>query len=102
MAWASEPRDDDVMLDRFCGAGTILIERAHLGKYAMLLGSDRDPAPLAAARINVGARYKPIQLENWDAAALPLAAASVSKIVTNTPWGIRDGSHGENPHPYPH
>jgi tRNA (guanine6-N2)-methyltransferase len=101
LAWASEPRDDDVVLDPFCGAGTILIERAHLGKYAMLLGSDRDQAALAAARTNVGARYKPIQLENWDAASLPLADQSVNKIVTNLPWGIRYGSHGENRKLYP-
>ncbi len=101
LAWASEPRDDDVVLDPFCGAGTILIERAHLGKYAMLLGSDRDQAALAAARTNVGARYKPIRLENWDADTIPLADASVSKIVTNLPWGIRYGSHGENRKLYP-
>jgi tRNA (guanine6-N2)-methyltransferase len=67
----------------------------------MLLGSDRDQAALAAARTNVGARYKPIQLENWDAASLPLADQSVSKIVTNLPWGIRCGSHGENRKLYP-
>ena len=101
LAWLSEPRDDDVVLDPFCGAGTVLIERAHLGKYAMLLGSDRDQGALAAARINVGARYKPIRLENWDAGALPIDDASVSKIVTNLPWGIRYGSHGENRKLYP-
>ncbi|MGA9722632.1 MAG: hypothetical protein WBQ86_09275, partial [Candidatus Binatus sp.] len=80
---------------------TILIERAHLARYAMLLGSDRDAAALAAARVNVGARYKPIQLENWDAGALPLGDASVNKIVTNLPWGLRYGSHGENRKLYP-
>jgi tRNA (guanine6-N2)-methyltransferase len=101
LAWLSEPREDDVVLDPFCGAGTILIERAHLGRYAMLLGSDRDAAALAAARVNVGARYKPIQLENWDAGALPLGDASVNKIVTNLPWGLRYGSHGENRKLYP-
>ena len=101
LAWLSEPRDDDVVLDPFCGAGTILIERAHLGRYAMLLGSDRDAAALATARVNVGARYKPIQLENWDAGALPLGDASVNKIVTNLPWGLRYGSHGENRKLYP-
>jgi tRNA (guanine6-N2)-methyltransferase len=101
LAWASEPREDDVVLDPFCGAGTILIERAHLGKYAMLYGSDRDPGALAAAQINVGARYKPIQLENWDAAAIPLNDSSVGKIVTNLPWGMRYGSHGENRKLYP-
>jgi tRNA (guanine6-N2)-methyltransferase len=101
LAWLSEPGNDDVVLDPFCGAGTILIERAHLGRYAMLLGSDRDAAALAAARVNVGARYKPIQLENWDAGALPLGDASVNKIVTNLPWGLRYGSHGENRKLYP-
>ncbi len=101
LGWLSAPRDDDVVLDPFCGAGTILIERAHLGRYAMLMGSDRDPAALAAARVNVGARYKPIRLENWDAGALPLADASVDKIITNLPWGLRYGSHGENRKLYP-
>ena len=101
LAWLSEPRDDDIVLDPFCGAGTILIERAHLGRYAMLIGSDRDQAALAAARVNVGARYKPIRLENWDAGALPLGDASVNKIVTNLPWGLRYGSHGENRKLYP-
>src|SRR6202161_3918501 len=56
LAWLSEPREDDVVLDPFCGAGTILIERAHLGRYAMLLRSDRNPAAFAAARVNAGAR----------------------------------------------
>jgi tRNA (guanine6-N2)-methyltransferase len=101
LAWLSEPREDDVVLDPFCGAGTILIERAHMGRYSMLLGSDRDSAALAAARVNVGVRYKPIQLENWDAGALPLGDASVDKIVTNLPWGLRYGSHGENRKLYP-
>lgn len=101
LVWLSEPRADDVVLDPFCGAGTILIERAHLGRYAMLLGSDRDHAAIAAARINVGTRYKPIQLENWDAGAIPLGDASVDKIVTNLPWGLRYGSHGENRKLYP-
>jgi tRNA G10 N-methylase Trm11 len=101
LAWISEPRDDDVVLDPFCGAGTILIERAHLGRYAMLLGSDRDHGAIAAARVNVGERYKPIQLEGWDAGSLPLGDASVSKIITNLPWGLRYGSHGENRKLYP-
>ncbi|HYL60808.1 MAG TPA: methyltransferase domain-containing protein [Candidatus Acidoferrales bacterium] len=101
LAWLSAPRDDDVVLDPFCGAGTILIERASLGRYAMLIGSDRDSAALAAAETNVGARYKPIRLENWDAASLPLEDSSVTSIVTNLPWGVRYGTHGENRKLYP-
>src|SRR5580658_2277107 len=101
LAWLSEPRAGEVVLDPFCGAGTVLIERAHLGRYAMLLGSDRDIGALEAARANIGPRYQPIRIEHWDATRLPLEESSVDKIVTNLPWGMRYGSHGENRRLYP-
>lgn len=101
MNWLAEPSPDDTMLDPFCGTGTILIERAHLGRYRLLLGSDRDPEALRAATTNIGPRFKPLELHPWDAAAIPLADGSVDKIVTNLPWGMRHGSHGENRRLYP-
>lgn len=101
LALLSEPRDDDVVLDPLCGAGTVLIERAHLGRYAKLLGGDSDAPALEAARENVGPRYKPIELRLWDAVALPLPDSSVTKIVTNLPWGMKHGSHAENRRLYP-
>jgi tRNA (guanine6-N2)-methyltransferase len=101
MAWLSEPRDDDIVLDPLCGAGTILVERAQLGRYAQLLGGDNDREALAAARTNVGPRYKPIEIRAWDAVAMPLDAASVSAIITNLPWGRRVGSHTGNRSLYP-
>jgi tRNA (guanine6-N2)-methyltransferase len=96
LAWLSDPRDDDVVLDPVCGVATILIERAELGRYRMLLGGDHDPEAIAAARTNIGPRYKPIELREWDAATLPLEDRSVNKIVTNLPWGLRFGSHRDN------
>lgn len=101
LALLSDPAAEDVVLDPMCGVGTVLIERAHLGRYAMLLGGDSEAEMLAAARENLGPRFKPIELRQWDAAALPLADSSVSKIVTNLPWGIKHGSHGENRRLYP-
>jgi len=101
MGLLSDPRDDDIVLDPLCGAGTVLIERAQLGRYRLLLGGDSDPEALAAAQTNVGPRYKPIALVPWDAAELPLHDASVTKIVTNLPWGIRSGSHADNRRLYP-
>ncbi len=101
LALLSNPRDDDVVLDPMCGTGTVLIERAHLGRYAKLLGGDSDAAALEAARENVGPRYKPIELKLWDAVALPLPDSSVTKIVTNLPWGMKHGSHAENRRLYP-
>jgi tRNA (guanine6-N2)-methyltransferase len=89
------------VLDPMCGAGTILIERAHLGRYRMLLGGDSDRQILEAARENIGPRYKPIELREWDAAALPIDDASVARIITNLPWGRKSGSHEENRRLYP-
>lgn len=101
LALLSKPAPQDVFLDPLCGVGTVLIERAHLGRYAMLLGGDHDRETLEAARENIGPRYKPIELKLWDAAALPLQSASVDKIVSNLPWGMKHGSHGENRRLYP-
>jgi tRNA (guanine6-N2)-methyltransferase len=101
LGWLSEPSPDDIVLDPMCGAGTVLIERAHLGRYQRLIGGDSDRVSLAAARENVGPRYKPIELNPWDATAIPLASASVTKVVTNLPWGMRHGSHAENRRLYP-
>ncbi len=101
MAMLSQPTDDDVVLDPLCGAGTILIERAHLGRYRMLLGGDSSPEAVAAARENVGPRYKPIELREWDAVSLPLGDNSVTRIITNLPWGRKWGSHPENRQLYP-
>jgi 23S rRNA G2445 N2-methylase RlmL len=101
LALLSKPSPDDVVLDPFCGAGTVLIERAHLGRYRLLIGCDRDPQALRAARENIGPRYKPLQLHPWETPGLPLPDHSVSKIITNLPWGIRHGSHAENRRCYP-
>ncbi len=102
LGWLSEPAPDDVVLDPLCGAGTVLVERAHLGRYRQLIGGDSNPVSLAAARENVGPRYKPIALHSWDATSIALEAASVDKVVTNLPWGMRHGSHAENRRIYPH
>jgi len=101
LAFLSKPAPEDVVLDPFCGAGTVLIERAHLGRYRLLIGCDRDPNALSAAQENVGPRYKPLELHRWEMPALPLPDRSVGKIITNLPWGIRHGSHEENRRLYP-
>jgi tRNA (guanine6-N2)-methyltransferase len=97
----SHPEPQDVVLDPFCGAGTVLIERAHAQRYALLIGCDYEPRALSAARDNIGPRYKPIELHPWDALAVPLPNHSVRKIITNLPWGVRHGSHEDNRRFYP-
>jgi Putative RNA methylase family UPF0020 len=55
----------------------------------------------AAARENIGPRYKPIELREWDAVALPIGDGEVTRIITNLPWGRKWGSHPENRRLYP-
>jgi len=101
LGWLAEPSPEDIVLDPFCGAGTILIERAHLGRYQLLIGCDRDAKALDAARENAGPRHQPLEFHPWDATAIPLPDRSVDKIITNLPWGRRHSSHADNGRLYP-
>ena len=84
-----------------CGAGTILIERANMGRYTLLLGGDAREEALAVARANVGPRYKPIELRRWDARDLPIDAGSISAVAVNLPFGKQIGTPEENRALYP-
>jgi len=101
LAWLTRPADDDVFLDPMCGAGTILIERAQIGRYRQLLGGDERPEAVAIALANIGPRYKPIDVREWDARRLPLDAGSVSALAVNLPFGRRLGSPEDNRALYP-
>ena len=101
LVWLTRPAADDVFLDPMCGAGTILIERAHAGRYALLLGGDIRDEAVAVALGNIGPRYKPIELRRWDARSLPLDAASVSAAAVNLPFGKQVGTPEANRALYP-
>lgn len=97
MVVLSGPRPDDVFLDPLCGAGTILLERAHADRYRLLLGGDIDPDAVGTTSENIGKRYQPIKIERWDARSLPLDSASVTALVTNLPFGRQVATAGELP-----
>ena len=101
MALLSQPKPTDTVLDPMCGAGTILIERAETARYRLLLGGDLNPDAVRAATENVGPRYQPIDLRQWDARDLPLADSSVSAVICNLPFGKQVGSATENRTLYP-
>lgn len=101
LVFLTQPEDDDVFLDPMCGAGTLLIERAHAGRYQQLLGGDISPQALEIARANIGPRYKPVELHKWDARSLPIEAGSVSALAVNLPFGRQIGSPEENRALYP-
>lgn len=101
LCWLTEPQPDDVFLDPMCGSGTLLIERAELGQYRALEGGDIRNEAVEAAWRNIGSRYKPIQVQQWDATQLPLDAASVSAAGVNLPFGRQIGTIQQNRVLYP-
>ncbi len=97
MVRLSQPTAGDVFLDPMCGTGTILLERAAVGRYELLVGGDNDAAAVAATLANFGPRHQPRRIERWDARALPLADGSVTRLVSNLPWGRQIGEKAEMP-----
>lgn len=87
MVRLSRPRNEDVFLDPMCGSGTIPIERALAGRYKLILCGDAAAAAVAATRANVGRKYRPIEIHQWDATSVPLGDRSVDTIVCNLPFG---------------
>jgi tRNA (guanine6-N2)-methyltransferase len=73
------------VLDPCCGAGTILIESgAYQGE---VLGGDIEVQALIAAQDNAKDAQITVQVQLWDALALPVANKSVDRIISNLPWG---------------
>jgi precorrin-6B methylase 2 len=80
-------RDDDVVWDPFAGSGAELVERALLGPYRALVGSDADPRAVEVARANLAAAGLTARLEQRD--ALAPAPEGVTLVITNPPMGRR-------------
>jgi tRNA (guanine6-N2)-methyltransferase len=74
-----------LLLDPFCGAGTIPIEAGLSGLRAA--AGDRDPKALAAAGENARIAGVPVQLTMLDAQRLPFERRSIDFVVSNLPWG---------------
>jgi 23S rRNA G2445 N2-methylase RlmL len=80
------------VLDPCCGSGTLLIEAA--AKGALVCGGDSDPAAVQATQINCRAACVCASLQHWQAEALPLAAASIDRVICNLPWGRQTQADG--------
>jgi 23S rRNA G2445 N2-methylase RlmL len=81
-------RPDDVVWDPFVGSALELIERARLGPYAALHGTDIDEGALEAARANLArAGIEAVQLVHADSTAK--RPRDVTLVLTNPPMGRR-------------
>jgi 23S rRNA G2445 N2-methylase RlmL len=80
-------QEDDVVWDPFVGSGLELVERARLGPYRALVGSDTDARALEAARENLSAAGLAATLRLADARERPKERPTL--ILTNPPMGRR-------------
>ena len=79
----SQPKNNDVFYDPFCGAGTIAYERSSY-KYKKIFASDIDIEAMNTARRNLS---KDIILFQEDALKTRIKSNSIDSVVTNMPWG---------------
>lgn len=96
MSLLSRPTEQDIVLDPLCGAGTILIERGLMESYDRLIGGDISDEALLMARRNARTAEVGMTLRIWDARELSLDDASVTRIITNLPFGKQIGTPEEN------
>jgi len=82
-------RVDDVVWDPFVGAGAELVERALLGRYDEMIGTDTDAAALSAAKANLkAAKVARVQLTRSDAREF-VPRKPITLVITNPPMGRR-------------
>jgi 23S rRNA G2445 N2-methylase RlmL len=87
LARVASARPDDVVWDPFVGSGAELVERALLGPFRALFGSDVDEGALTIARENLDAAGLPATLRRVD--ALGHEPSGVTLVITNPPMGRR-------------
>jgi tRNA G10 N-methylase Trm11 len=93
IALVSPRRADDIVWDPFAGAGAELVERARLGPYARLVGTDLDPKAVGSAKTNLAnAGIEDAMVEEADALDFEIRP---SVILTNPPMGrrVQRGTH---------
>jgi len=88
LARLADPADGAVVLDPFCGDGTIAIETVAARPGVRVLGSDLDAARLGNAARNADRAGAPIGLVRADAARLPVRSRAAGTVVTNPPWNL--------------
>src|SRR5712691_10111157 len=93
LGWLARPTREDSVLDPLCGAGTILIERALLAPLAQALGGDIRDEAVAMARRNARSANVRANWQVWDARSLPIDSASVTRLITNLPFGKQISAH---------
>jgi len=96
MMLLSTPSSTDVFVDPMCGVGTIPIERALAGAYKRVIGGDVEESVIRAAKSNVDASRRSVDLSVWNVSDIPLKDRTVDRIVCNLPFGKQMSSQLKN------
>lgn len=90
--WISEPKDDEVFLDPFCGYGSIPIQRMNIAKAKALYAFDIDSEMIRYLKNKVSKNDR--EKNNFICKVSEIGNISnlienntVDKIVTDPPWG---------------
>lgn len=84
----AEPLQNDVLLDPFAGSGAIGLEAARSFPYQKIILSDKDPQSVKLIKERTTGMAK-IQILHADAVNLKeIPGQSVTRIVTDPPWGM--------------
>jgi predicted RNA methylase len=94
MAFASHPRDTDVVLDPVCGSGTLLSEFHRYAPSAKLFGRDIDQKAIAIAKRNLKG-IEGVDLAAGDSRKLILSEKP-NLILANLPFGVQFGKKETN------
>ncbi len=90
LAYLAGAKPDDVVWDPFVGSGLELCERSLRGPYALLVGTDLDPAALEIARKNLEAcGADRFDLRTHDAELGAPRGVRPTLVITNPPMGRR-------------
>jgi tRNA (guanine6-N2)-methyltransferase len=90
-----------LVVDPFCGAGTLLVYAAEMARPGRLIGLDAQARWLRMAAENLTRRRHTGTLIRADAGHLPLGTGRVHRVIANLPFGKRVGSHRVNEALYP-
>lgn len=94
LAHLAHPVRGEILVDPFCGDGTIAIESALAGHGYVVRASDLDSTRLNNARANAELAKVRIEFTDADAARPPWSDGSVDAVVTNPPWNVKVDATG--------
>lgn len=94
MAFLSNPKKGEKVLDPVCGAGTLLLELAAINKNIIIKGFDVDKRAVNIAQKNLS-NYK-TEISHQDVLSLKNLPTGYDILIANLPFGIQFNTEDEN------